>query len=553
MIRPTREGVVAWPKGDAARYREAGYWTDEPLYALIAEAAARRPEAIAVVDSDVRVSYDELLDRADGAATRLLELGLSRDDRVLVQLPNTWEFVAVTLACMRIGVIPVMALPAHRSHELSYLAELSESVAVFVPDAHRDFDHQALGEQLAASVGSMRHVIVLGDNVRAGNVSLVDVLKPCDDRAATRRALDEQTPLGDDPVVFLLSGGTTGLPKLITRTHNDYAYNIRVTSAATKVDDSVVYLVALPAGHNFPLACPGFLGALAAGGRVVITPSPEPIRCFEIIEREKVTMTAVVPAVAQRWIEHQEAVGGDSLRSLRVLQVGGSRLVDELARKVRPILGATLQQVFGMAEGLINMTRLDDDDEIIESTQGRPVSEADEVTVVDESGTALPPGSVGVLLTRGPYTPRGYYRADEHNARSFTADGWYISGDIVELRLDGNLVVRGRDKDMINRGGEKVSGEEVENFVYRFPEVALAAAIAVPDPLLGERVCVCVVLKPGGRLELDQIRAEMSVSGVAAYKLPERLEVIDEMPMTKIGKIDKRALREQIAPSAPSA
>jgi 2,3-dihydroxybenzoate-AMP ligase len=279
---------------------------------------------------------------------------------------------------------------------------------------------------------------------------------------------------------------------------------------------------------------------------VVTVASPEPGKVFELIRAEGVTITAVVPAVAQRWIDYQERAGTEPPPSLEVLQVGGSRLADELAIKVRPVLGATLQQVFGMAEGLINMTRLDDDDLIITTTQGRPVSEADEVRVVDEAGEALPVGSTGVLLTRGPYTPRGYFRAEEHNARSFTPDGWYVSGDIVELRPDGYLTVRGRDKDMINRAGEKVSGEEVENFVYQFDQVALAAAVAMPDAQLGERVCVYVELKPGGVLELDEIRSRMHEAGVAAYKLPERLVVIDGLPLTKIGKIDKKLLREDI-------
>jgi 2,3-dihydroxybenzoate-AMP ligase len=547
MTEPTRQGTVPWPSADAQRYRDAGYWEDRSVFSLVADSAARTPEAVALVDGAVRLTYRELIDRADGAALRLLELGFAPDDRVLVQLLNTWEFVATTLACLRVGIIPVMALPAHRSHEMEYLASLSESVAVIVPDEHRDFDHQKMGEAIAANVDSIRRVIVLGSAVNPGNLSLGELLRPADDPDAARTRLDAMAPAGDAPAVFLLSGGTTGLPKLITRTNNDYVYNIKATSAVCELDATSVYLTALPASHNFPLACPGFLGALYSGGRVVTAVSPEPVKIFELIRAEGVTITAVVPAVAQRWIDHQERAGDAPPPSLEVLQVGGSRLADELAVKVRPVLGATLQQVFGMAEGLINMTRLDDDEEIIATTQGRPVSEADEVRVVDESGEVLPVGSTGVLLTRGPYTPRGYFRAAEHNARSFTPDGWYVSGDIVELRTDGYLTVRGRDKDMINRAGEKVSGEEVENFIYQFDQVALAAAVAMPDARLGERVCVYVELKPGGLLELDEIRSRMHDSGVAAYKLPERLVAIERLPLTKIGKIDKKLLREDIA------
>ena len=234
--------------------------------------------------------------------------------------------------------------------------------------------------------------------------------------------------------IFLLSGGTTGLPKLITRTHNDYSYNARASAELCHLGPDSVYLVTLPASHNFPLACPGILGALLSGGRVVMLASPEPQQVFSTVEQEGVTITAVVPAVAGRWLGFAEQHGAGPLESLRVLQVGGARLADELARRVRPVLGATLQQVFGMAEGLLNYTRLDDPDEVICTTQGRPLSPGDEVRIVDGDGNDLPDGVAGALLTRGPYTPRGYYRAPEQNARAFTPDGWYASGDVVRRR-----------------------------------------------------------------------------------------------------------------------
>ncbi|MDT0183979.1 AMP-binding protein [Microbacterium sp. ARD31] len=543
MPRPTTDGFVPWPIADADRFRASGYWEDRSLFAHFADAAAGRPDDIAVVDAEVRLSYGELLARVEAAAARLLALGLRMDDRVLIQLPNSWEFIAFTLACFRAGVVPVMALPAHREHELEYLAELSESVAFVVPATHRDFDHESLAATIADQVASLQHVIVLGEPARADSVRLDDLLA----RTETGAVVAPPQPAGDAIACFLLSGGTTGLPKLIARTHNDYAYNVRVTSEVAGLTADSVYLISLPASHNFPLACPGFLGALFAGGRVVSIASPEPRRAFEAIARERVTVTAAVPAVVQRWIEYQEQEHTDQLTSLRSIQVGGSRIADEVGAKVGEVLGATLQQVFGMAEGLINMTRLDDDVEVIVGTQGRPCSTADEVKIVDESGEELPPGATGVLLTRGPYTPRGYFRAPEHNAKAFTPDGWYISGDIVELRADGNMIVQGRDKDMINRGGEKISGEEIENLVYRHPQVALAAAVAMPDALLGERVCVYVTLRDDATLDLEEVREAMRRAGVAAFKHPERLVVVDDIPLTKVGKIDKKTLRADIA------
>jgi 2,3-dihydroxybenzoate-AMP ligase len=547
MVSHISEGVVPWPEDVAASYVAAGYWQGRTLGSHIWEQADRTPARLAIVDADTRLTYADVVNRADAAATRLSSLGFKAGDRILVQLPNGWEFVVLTLACLRVGVVPVMALPGHRRHELGYLAEHAEAVAIAVPDVYRDFDHQALAHQLAAEVEPLRHVLVAGDRVDSSSLAIGTLLGPSEQPVRDRGQWDAHQPAANDVAVFLLSGGTTGLPKLIARTHNDYAYNAKCSGEVSGFDEGTVYLVALPAGHNFPLACPGILGALMIGGCVVMLDSPEPVRAFQTIAREAVTHTAVVPAVAQKWIDHQAKQPSDQLRSLRVLQVGGARLAEEVARKVRPVLGCTLQQVFGMAEGLLSYTRLDDPDELIVATQGRPISPADEVRLVDSLDQPVPEGELGSLLTRGPYTPRGYYRADEHNARSFTPDGWYRSGDICRWHPSGNLIVEGRDKDMINRAGEKISAEEVENLIYLLPEVEQVAAVAMPDPDLGERVCVYVVARPGSDLSLEHVRDALRAREVAAYKLPDRLVLVAEIPSTKVGKIDKLALRADIA------
>jgi 2,3-dihydroxybenzoate-AMP ligase len=545
---PISEGVVPWPEDLAREYAARGWWRGLSLGAELWAAADARPDALALVDGDVRLTYRSLTARADALAGRLTDdLGLARGDRVVVQLPNCWEFVVLTLACLRAGIVPVMALPAHRRHELAYLVDHSEAAALAVPSLLRGFDHQEMAADLRGEAATLRHVLVVGDDVRPGSTGLTALCAEPADAAAARARQDADPPGSREVAVFLLSGGTTGLPKLIARTHDDYAYNARASAELCDLGEDTAYLVALPASHNFPLACPGILGTLLAGGRVVMLGSPEPERAFAAIEAEGVTVTAAVPAVAQRWLLHAAGHGADPVRSLRLLQVGGARLADEVARQVRPVLGATLQQVFGMAEGLLNYTRLDDPEDVVCTTQGRPLSPGDEVRVVDEADREVPDGEPGSLLTRGPYTPRGYYRAAEQNARAFTPDGWYRSGDVVRRRPDGNLVVEGRDKDMINRGGEKISAEEVENLVYRLPQVAQVAAVAMPDADLGEKVCVYAVLKPGTTLGLDDVRDAMAAAGVARYKWPERLEVVDELLTTKVGKIDKKALRADVA------
>ena len=545
MPRQSSKGAVPWPEEYARRYADKGYWEGHAIGDRLHTEADATPDAVALVDGDRRLTYRQLAERADAVALRLAALGLRPDDRLVVQLPNTAEFVILTYACLRLGVIPVMALPGHRRHEVGHLVEHSEAVAVAVPDVLKGHDHRAMAFEIAADSPTLRHVLVLGD--KAGD-DAVDLRELCTApaTAGNRAAVDAYRPHSRSIAVFLLSGGTTGLPKLIARTHDDYVYNARRSAEVCAFGSDTVYFAALPLGHNFPLACPGLLGTLLNGGRVVLG-SPNPEKAFPLVEREGVTATALVPAIAQRWLDHHQEHPGSGLSSLRVLQVGGSRLADHVARRVRPELGCTLQQVFGMAEGLLNYTRLDDPEDIICTTQGRPMCEDDELLVVDELGNPLPDGTPGVLLTRGPYTPRGYYRAPEQNARAFTDDGWYRTGDIVRLRPDGNLVVEGRDKDMIIRGGENISAEEIENFAYQTPGVARAAAVAMPDARLGERVCLYVVPEPGHTVTLDDIHHVMDGAGVARFKFPDRLVTVPELAATKVGKIDKKALRADIA------
>ncbi|MGV9633349.1 (2,3-dihydroxybenzoyl)adenylate synthase [Nocardia rhamnosiphila] len=542
----TVDGTVPWPEAVAAQYREKGYWQGSSLASRIAGTVHRAPDRIAVIDDGTRLTYRQLWDRAGSIAAALLDLGLAPGDRLVVALPNCWEFVALTLGCLRTGLVPVMALPAHRQHELTHIAETAGAVALVVADADRDTDLRCVAQQVGRTVAGIRAVLVHGDLTRGGAPTDVPEypLLPADH--PTRHLSAGPEPGGSDIACMLLSGGTTGLPKLIVRTHDDYLCNIVHCAKISEFDSDTVYLGALPGSHNFSLACPGILGALIAGGQVVMLPSPAPERALRAVAAEGVTVAAVVPAVAQSWIEYRRAHPEIDTSTLRVLQVGGTRMPDELAARVEPVLGARLQQVFGMAEGLINMTRLNDDPEVIVATQGRPVCPADEILIVDESGIPVPDGSPGSLLTRGPYTPRGYFRAPEHNARAFTADGWYGSGDIVIRRPDGNLVVAGRDKDMINRGGEKISAEEVENFAYQVPGVEVAAAVAMPDPVLGERTCLYVTVKAGFAVGLDDVVRVMNRAGIARFKLPEKLVLLDTMPTTKVGKIDKKALREDI-------
>jgi 2,3-dihydroxybenzoate-AMP ligase len=541
----TDHGVVPWPDEFARRYREAGCWLGRPLGSYLWEWADRWPDRISIVDGEVRLTYRELAESADRLAAAMAGLGLRRGDAVLVQLPNCWEFVVITFACLRLGVRPVMMLPPHREHELSAIGAHVQARALIVPDVWKGYDHEDLAHRVAANLPGSPLVLVVGDRVAATSVDVRALLKPVADGPALREWLDENAPDSSDVAVFLLSGGTTGVPKVIGRTHDDYEYNIRQCSQVCDFGPDTVYLAVLPAGHNFPLANPGILGALYRGGRAVLLPSPRPEAVFAAIETHGVTATSAVPAVVLAWMEHA-ATSDRDISTLRYIHVGGSILAPEVAARIGPTLGCRLQQVYGMAEGLICYTDTDASDEIAQYTQGRPLSPFDELRLVDADGNPVPDGEPGELLTRGPYTPRGYYGVPEQNAVSFTADGWYRTGDLVRITPEGAVVVCGRVKDQINRGGEKISAAEVETLIQQMPEVAEVAVVPVPDPVVGERVCAVVRAHAGHALSLDDIARFLTDRGLARFKIPERLEILDEIPHTPVGKPDKKAIRARL-------
>ncbi|GAB3434064.1 (2,3-dihydroxybenzoyl)adenylate synthase [Actinophytocola sediminis] len=539
-----RDGFTPWPAEFVERYVAAGLWRGKPLGHWMWTWAQEHGDRTAIVDGEFAISYRDLAEHADALADNLLDLGLRDGDNILVQLPNSWEFVALFLACQRIGVAPVLALLAHREHELSYLAELANVRAIVVPDTWQKFDHQRLATELAESRGRPCEVLVLGETF-GSNVDLRTLVERGQEPTRLRARLDAQAPDPSEIALFLLSGGTTGTPKIISRTHQDYEYNARQSGEVCGFDTDTVYLVTLPMGHNFPLGSPGILATLIHGGRVVMIRSPKPEVAFPVIEREAVTVTSLVPAIAQRWVEAAATTTSD-LSTLALVQVGGSVIDPAFAARIGPALGCTLQQVYGMAEGLLNYTRPSDPASVTNHTQGRPISDADEILIVDEQGEPVSFGGTGELLTRGPYTPRGYFRAAEHNARAYTPDGWYRTGDLVRWAPNGNFVVEGRVKDLINRGGEKISAPEVEAVVDLLPAVRRVSAIALPDPEYGELVCVCVVVHNGYSLGLAEIRDLFAARGVAKFKHPQQLELVADFPLTAVGKVDKKALRQEI-------
>ncbi|MBB4952131.1 2,3-dihydroxybenzoate-AMP ligase [Agrobacterium vitis] len=527
-----------WPEGLASRYRQRSYWLDQPLTRILDSQTQARPDAIAVICGERHISYSALDALSSTLAARLSQRGLGHGDTALVQLPNIAEFYVVFFALLKIGVAPLNALYSHRKLELSAYADQIQPKLLIGSRQHELFAGDDFIDALRNISPNLAVVLMLNDASAERNLAQW-MHDPCDDTIRF-------APSAADQVAFFqLSGGSTGTPKLIPRTHNDYDYSVRASADICGVSTETRYLCALPAGHNYPMSSPGALGVFHAGGCVVMAANPEPQACFALIERHAVTMVALVPSAVALWLEaapnHKAA-----LTSLKLLQVGGANFAESLARQVPEVLGCQLQQVFGMAEGLVNYTRLDDSDDLVFTTQGRPISPDDEVKLTDEDGNIVPDGETGMLATRGPYTFRGYYNSPEQNARVFDADGFYYSGDLVQCTPEGYMRVVGRVKDQINRGGEKIAAEEIENLLLLHPDITHAALVAMHDPLLGEKSCAFVVSRNPG-LKAPALRKHLLGLGVAEYKLPDRVRLLDALPLTAVGKIDKKQLRAEIA------
>ncbi|MFD5097504.1 (2,3-dihydroxybenzoyl)adenylate synthase [Streptomyces albidochromogenes] len=446
-MTPMLDGCTPWPEEFVDRYWAAGHWRGTTLDSLLRGWALQYGPRTALVHGDTRITYAGLNRRVDRMAAGFRLLGLRPRQRVVVQLPNVPEFVLTVFALMRAGAIPVFCPMSHRTAEVSHLVRGAQAVGYVGPSTYHGFDHTAMAADIAARGPFLRRVFTreaAGASSPYGGLTTDPSgchyfpLSSVD--APPRSALAQSA---DQVAFFLPSGGTATAPHLVPRTHNDYAYQARAAAELVSLGENDVYLAALPAESDFTFGCPGIVGTLSVGGTVVLVENPEPAACLSAIGRERVTVTSVAPAVAGLWLDGAATLNAD-LSSLRLLQIGGAPLPRSTAERAGSELGCRLQQVFGMADGLLTLTRPADPDDTVLATQGRPLSPDDEIRIVDADGKDVPEGEPGEVLARGPYTPRGYYRAPDHNARAFTTDGFLRTGVLARRTPDGDLVVTGR-------------------------------------------------------------------------------------------------------------
>jgi non-ribosomal peptide synthetase component E (peptide arylation enzyme) len=541
--------LVRYPDDLARRYRQAGLWGTRTIADELHAVATAYPQREAIVTLDGRMTYHELDEKTDVLAAGLAGLGLVPGDPVLFQVTNRLGAILAWYAVLKAGLVPVCTLAAHRGHEIGEISRRTGAVAHLVEAGMRGFDLVGFAAGQRRDHPTLRHLLVLGataDQVGdTGGVAIESLGAGTDPKAA--RAVVEGIQRGidpDDAAVFQLSGGTTGVPKVIPRLHAEYWYNAAAYahSWGWSPDTRVAHLI--PVIHNAGIVC-AVHGPHSAGGCLVLG-TPDLDASLPLMARERATHVLLghghFNAVA-------EAGFAAATASVTQVVLSGTKvppaLFDELEQR-----GLWCGQLFGMGEGLFLTTRPGAPREARATTVGSPLSPMDEIRILEPGSAAeLPDGQVGELCCRGPYTVRGYFDAAAHNARAFTPDGFYRTGDLASIRAIGGqryVSIEGRIKEVINRGGEKVNAAEVELLLLRHPRVTAAAAVAMPDPRLGERTCAYLVVH-GEPLTLADIREHFVQLQVATFKWPERIEHLPEIPRTLVGKTDKKLLQADIA------
>jgi non-ribosomal peptide synthetase component E (peptide arylation enzyme) len=524
----------------ATRYREAGHWGSETFYTILARRVSVHPDRVAIIDRGRRITYGELKSRVDRVAAGLGALGIGAGDVVTIQLPNWAEFAYVFFALERLGAVANQIGPDFRSREVDYILRFSESRAFVCPASFKGFDYVKMIGELRPGLSDLKAVCVLGGDLGGASPGLVSLDALIAGTGATPPHNAGQS--ADDVMRMAFTSGTTGNPKGVIHSHNTTLSTCRTLNDDMRVTEREVFLVYLPLGLNW-----GYLTlvqALMAGARAVLLDQFSARAALELIQDERVTYIPTAPASIIAMLNDPE-LGRFDLASLRVVITGGASCPVETIREFRGRMHGHLIELYGMLEtGFHTYTRLGDDPEAVTGTVGR-VSSGLGLRLIDDAGRDVAPGAEGEIAAQGPSVHLGYHRNPTANAELFTADGWFRTGDLGQFDPAGNVRIVGRLKEMINRGGKKFFPREIEEILYTHPKILHAAIVGVPDPRLGERNCLCVIPRPGEALTLDEAVAFLR-DNVATYKLPETIEVFEELPFTPTGKIQRHVLVRQV-------
>ncbi len=525
-----------------------GYWQDRTINDGLDACAAACPDKLALTAVRIetgevrRFTYRELVALADRIAVGLARLGVGRNDVVAMQLPNWWQFSLLYLACSRIGAVLNPLMPIFRERELSFMLKHSEAKILVVPQSFRGFDHEAMARALQADLPFLQRVIIVGGKGTDDFDTLLTTPKWEDEPHATA-LLSRHRPGPDDITQLMYTSGTTGEPKGVMHSANTLMANIVPCAARLHLNQQDVTLMASPMAHQTGFMY-GLMMPIMLQASVVLQDIWEPRKAIEVIRAEGVTFTmASTPFLTD--LTKNVHDGGNAVPSLRTFVCAGAPIPGALVEQARQVLGTKVVSAWGMTEvGAATLVRLEDDDRLASSTDGCPVPGV-ELKVITFDGNPVPPGQVGRLVVRAFSNFGGYLKRPQWNGTD--AEGWFDTGDLASMDVNGYIRISGRSKDVIIRGGENIPVFEIEALLYKHPAVAQVAIVAYPDARLGDRACAVVVPKPGHRLEFTQMVEFLKAEKVAIQYIPERLVVRDTMPATPAGKIQKFKLRDMLS------
>lgn len=547
MPAPLKTIGDRYAEAEIEAFYEAGYWQPTSFNQLLAERATQRPDATYVFDSTTSLTYGEFAERAVRLGAGLRRAGIERGDRVAVQLPNWTEFPLLGAALSRIGAILVPIMPIYRDDEVSYLLEHSGARAVVTCGTFRGFDHQAMMERLAAATAAVEAIYVARPMSGAdGPGRPLDSLVAEGDRAALEAEIGpDSSP--DDPFMIVYTSGTTSRPKGCFHTFNTLRASSAAIAEALNYSADDAQFGPSPVTHSTGMVTTVVL-PLLHGARSYLMEVWDPGEALEVIRRHRLTTVVAATAFLQMLMAAYDEDKHDA-SSLRVWICAGSPIPGSVVERARErFAGCTTLSLYGRSENfLTTMCRLDDPPERSITSDGRALAGAS-VHIVDEQGREVARGEEGDIAYRGPSHMIEYFRNDEETAALLTPEGYSRSGDLGRMDADGFVRVTGRLKDIIIRGGMNISARELEEHLIRHPAIQNVAAVAMPDERLGEKVCVYVIPAAGGEtLTLKDITDYLKSHHVATQKLPERLEIVTEFPVTATGKVQKHLLRADVA------
>lgn len=539
------KGTIPYREEDVKRYIEKGWWRGITLGDLLDRAADMHPDKEAFVDRVSRYTYGQAREKVDKLALGLMRLGIKPLDRVLIQLPNWNEFVFAYFACQKIGAITVLLIERYRPYEIDRLINITGATSWIVPKSTHKIDFVPIINDVLQDHPEVKNVVTVRGNVNQPGFTSMESL--IDGSELTPENLDLLTARNPDPMQVAHmgpTGGTTGAPKIVPRLHNSLVCGVESCSMSWDQHCEDINLIAGPIGHDLSFT-KGFLGAIITQGKVIFQTELDNESICKCIEREKVTSIIWVPTLAKRLVQYDDLNNYD-LNSLRKMHSAGGASHPDLVKEVIDRLDMKFFNGYGGTEGMTCITRNIDDYQTICCTVGRPTFPHDHYKVVDTAGKELGIGQQGQLLVKGPCVFSGYFNNPEENEQVFDSEGYFKTGDLAVINEKGYISLTGRIKEMINRGGESISSSEIEQLINRHPSVAVCAVIPMPDPLMGERVCAYVEPKSDGHLTFEEIISFLKDQKASVLQLPERIEFVDQMPVTATEKLNKKALRADI-------